>query len=225
MFTVLPFGLSSACYLFTKLLRPLARYWRSRGLRIVVYLDDCLCAVNGLVSAKLASEMVRYTLSRAGFVTHPTKSVWEPTQCLVWLGFKLDLAMGLIRIPDDKLVALSQVLMHYSLVVCAPARKIASVVVKIISLGLAIGPASRFMTRSLYAVIEGRCNWGECLVLTNEAHDELVFWRENLPAYDSQPIWHSPSALRVVYSDASDTGYGGYVVEHGPWSVDNGGSS
>ena len=28
--------------------------------------------------------------------------------------------------------------------------------------------------------------------------------------------WHSPSALKVVYSDASDTGYGGYVVEHGP---------
>ena len=22
--------------------------------------------------------------------------------------------------------------------------------------------------------------------------------------------------MRVVYSDASDTGYGGYVVEHGP---------
>ena len=43
-----------------------------------------------------------------------------------------------------------------------------------------------------------------------------MFWRENLPAYDSQPIWHSPSALRVVYSDNSDTGYGGYVVEHGP---------
>ena len=24
-----------------------------------------------------------------------------------------------------------------------------------------------------------------------------------------------PSAVRVVYSDASETGYGGYVVEHG----------
>ena len=26
---------------------------------------------------------------------------------------------------------------------------------------------------------------------------------------------HSPSAVRVVYSDASETGYGGFVVEHG----------
>ena len=33
--------------------------------------------------------------------------------------------------------------------------------------------------------------------------------------FNSQPIWHSPAAVRCVYSDASDTGYGGYTVEHG----------
>ena len=33
VFTVLPFGLASACYIFTKLLHPLVGYWRSKGLR------------------------------------------------------------------------------------------------------------------------------------------------------------------------------------------------
>ena len=47
----------------------------------------------------------------------------------------------------------------------------------------------------------------------------IVFWDENLSNYDSQPMWHSPSALRVVYADVSDTGYGGHVVEHGPCVV------
>ena len=47
VFTVLPFGLCSACYIFTKLMHPLVRYWRSLGLRAVVYLDDGLCAVKG----------------------------------------------------------------------------------------------------------------------------------------------------------------------------------
>ena len=32
---------------------------------------------------------------------------------------------------------------------------------------------------------------------------------------NGQPIWHSPSAVRIVYSDVSNTGYGGYTVEHG----------
>ena len=40
MFTVLPFGLSSARYIFTKLLRPLVKHWRSQGIHTVVYLDD-----------------------------------------------------------------------------------------------------------------------------------------------------------------------------------------
>ena len=43
-----------------------------------------------------------------------------------------------------------------------------------------------------------------------------MFWTNCVTGYNAQPIWRSPSAVRVVYSDASDTGYGGYLVEHGP---------
>ena len=37
MFTVLPFGLSTACYVFTKLLRPLVRYWRARLVALELF--------------------------------------------------------------------------------------------------------------------------------------------------------------------------------------------
>ena len=40
-FQTLPFGLTSAPYVFTKLLRPVAALFRQEGLRILVYLDDC----------------------------------------------------------------------------------------------------------------------------------------------------------------------------------------
>ena len=36
VFTVLPLGLSTTCYMFTKIVRPLDRYWRARGLHILV---------------------------------------------------------------------------------------------------------------------------------------------------------------------------------------------
>ena len=39
-FSVLPFGLSSVGYIFTKTVRVLVKYWRSIGFPIVVYLDD-----------------------------------------------------------------------------------------------------------------------------------------------------------------------------------------
>eukprot|EP00731_Ephydatia_muelleri_P026444 Em0018g544a len=53
------------------------------------------------------------------------------------------------------------------------------------------------------------------LELSVGARTELEFWAESLHDFNSQPIWHNPGVLRVVYSDASSTGYGGYTVEHG----------
>ena len=64
------FGLSSACYIFTKLLFPLVRYWRSQGLRIIVYHDDGLCVREGEPKALEASVLVCSTLSQAGFLVN-----------------------------------------------------------------------------------------------------------------------------------------------------------
>ena len=97
VFTVLPFSLSSACYIFTKLVRPLVRYWRERGLRVIVYLDDGLCAMGGESNALEASTLVQSTLSQAGFVANVKKSIWKPTQRLQWLGFVIDLSQGQIE--------------------------------------------------------------------------------------------------------------------------------
>ena len=74
-------------------------------------------------------------------------------------------------------------------------------------MGLAIGPVSRFMTRRLYALLETRqSSWGDVLEIGREARQELEVWK------GSPAIWHSPSEVRVVYSDASDTGYGGLMA-------------
>ena len=216
VFTVLPFGLSSACYIFTKLVRPLVRYWRKSGLRVIVYLDDGLCAMGGESNALEASTLVQSTLSQAGFVANVKKSIWKPTQRLQWLGFVIELSQGLIEVPRDRLTAVACKLQRACQLKLVPAKQLASVVGSIISMGLAIGPVSRFMTRSLYTLLNTKLSWWEMLEVTPEAHQELEFWKACLDDYNCQPIWHSPSAVRVVYSDASDTGYGGYVVEHGP---------
>ena len=225
VFTVLPFGLSSACYIFTKLVRPLVRYWRARGIKITVYLDDGLGVASNEQQALEASQLVRDTLTKAGFVAHPEKSQWIPTQRLVWLGFVIDMAVGQIEVPEDKLLATKELAAKILSIPQIPARLLARLVGKIISLGLAIGPVSRFMTRSLYALLESRAAWCDHLILSTEARTELEFWDNCLARYKAQPIWRAPSAVRVVYSDASETGYGGYTVEHGPhiahgqWSI------
>ena len=64
-------------------------------------------------------------------------------------------------------------------------------------------------------MLESRYTWCDSLLLSPEAKSDLWFWSSSISKYNGQPIWHSPSAVRVVYSDASSSGYGGYVVQHG----------
>ena len=71
------------------------------------------------------------------------------------------------------------------------------------------------MTRSLYSMLSQRQCWSDLLKLNVEATAELQFWELSLQGYNSWPIWRQPGAVHVVYSDASDTGFGGYTVEHG----------
>ena len=103
VFTVLPFGLATACYVLTKLLRPLTRYWRAQGLKVVIYLDDGIVAAKGFEAANRASLIIRNDLQRAGLVINVQKSVWVPVQTLTWLGFDLDLSQGVVSIPTSKI--------------------------------------------------------------------------------------------------------------------------
>ena len=86
VFPVLPFGLTSAGYIFTKVCRELVRYWRSFGIKIVVYLDDGVGAVDGKERCKQISNFVRASIEESGFIANEKKSIWEPTQIMSWLG-------------------------------------------------------------------------------------------------------------------------------------------
>ena len=86
-FTSLPFGLSSACFIFTKIVRPLVKFWRSKGVLIVVYLDDGLGFADSEESCNYMSGKVLTDLLSVGFLPNYEKSVWKPQRSLEWLGF------------------------------------------------------------------------------------------------------------------------------------------
>ena len=75
MFFVSPiWPIATACFVFTKLLGPL-KHWRSQGLRIVVYLDNGICATQGKANAERDSLNIQKDLCEAGFVTNLAKYV------------------------------------------------------------------------------------------------------------------------------------------------------
>ena len=186
VFTVLPFGLSSACYLFTKLMRPLVRHWRGRGLKAIVYLDDGIVAIKGEKRACEESRLVKYELESAGFVLNQEKSLWIPSKSVEWLGFNIDLAIGEFSVPPSKLEVLKSQLHAVVEAPRVPARQLASVIGKIMSMSLALGPVTRLMTRSLYFVLNQRTAWCQSLVITPEASQELTFWLREIAKFNGR---------------------------------------
>ena len=91
VFTVLPFGLSTAPFVFTKVVRPLVKYWRFNSIKIACFLDDGLGIGNTFERALEDSIFVLNSLTKAGFNINSEKSVWQPTKVLTWLGIEVDL--------------------------------------------------------------------------------------------------------------------------------------
>ena len=207
-------------------MQPLIRYWRGRGLKAIIYLDDGIVAVRGRQKALVESTRVKEDIEKAGFIINVEKSVWNPSQTMEWLGFQIDFSVGEFSVPASKIDALKSSLLEVKDAKCIPARKLASLIGKIISMSLVLGPVTHLMTRNLYAVLNCRLVWCHKLTLSNEAYQELHFWLSEITKFNGRHIWPKPSAVRVAYSDASATGYGGYLVEHGnlvtngQWSPD-----
>lgn len=76
-----------------------------------MYLDDGLAVATNKQQALKASQLVQSTLAKAGFVAHPEKSQWVPVQKFYWLGFVINLVAGEIEVPEDKILAVKELML------------------------------------------------------------------------------------------------------------------
>ena len=77
-FAVLPFGLSSACFCFTKLLRPLVKRWRSMSHSSFVYFDDWFGSQPDQCSAAAAAVIQKRELNSSGFLVNEDNPIGIP---------------------------------------------------------------------------------------------------------------------------------------------------
>ena len=98
VFTVLPFGLSTAPHIFTKSLKPLVKHWRYQGIYIALFLDDGWLTESSYEAARNLALRVKRDLKTAGFITNDEKSIWDNTQRITWLGMVWDSSLGTLEI-------------------------------------------------------------------------------------------------------------------------------
>ena len=231
MFRVLPFGLSSACNIFTKLLRPIVKKWRTEGMKVVMYLDDGICTNESRVSLQAQVKVMRNDLINLGFIVNEEKSCWDPVSKLVWLGFFLDLEKYEIKLPEVKSIKLHekiQISLHSKFLT---ARKLSSIVGLLNSFQPALGPVVQFMSRSLQLqIIQTSASLDSPLIVSNDARRELEFWLGNLRLMPGKYLGYVSMKFIDVFSDASSYAGGGYAVgyenvAHRVWSNAEAGTS
>lgn len=225
-FTVLPFGLSLGPYIFSKVMRPLVKYWRSKALSIVVYLDDGISAAQSFSKCEEHSLLVRSDLFKSGFVPNKDKCQWVPIQVICWLGIFWDFKNNRMFIPPEKISRIFHELVEVMSCRNVSARKLARVTGRIISNFLIMGDVCKLMTKAMHRLIERRNGWDAHVVLDSDVLIELKFWREHLQSLNCRPIWRKHTLpSRVVYSDASAVGCAAFIsmndrpVSHKNWDA------
>ena len=106
----MPFGLSRALFIFTKLLKPLESHRSAQGISIAIFFDDGVGAGSSLEAAKSNSSLVRSDLSRCGFEINHEKSKWEPMNNFSWICYDIDTHTGYIFASDAGMEKLCSVL-------------------------------------------------------------------------------------------------------------------
>ena len=187
-FKVLPFVVSSACFCFTKLLRPLVKRWRSMSHCCFVYLDDGISGLPERVSAIAASLVHQKDLKLSGLKINKEKSVLEPMQVGQWLGFIIDTIKMQFRVPTKKIAKLKSNLDAIISARTATFRDLARVGGFINSLYLAVGPIARLFTRQIHSTIKDRPCWDCSFSISVLLLEELRFWFSNIEAFNGYGI-------------------------------------
>ncbi|KAJ8914836.1 hypothetical protein NQ315_014849 [Exocentrus adspersus] len=217
-FLCVPFGLCTAPYLFTKLLKPALKYLRSLGFVSVNYLDDFLLLGD---SREACINNVRKTVSvleSLGFIINYDKSHLVPKQRCKFLGFVFNSSDLSICIPRDKKQKLHDMLSSFLKLKECKIRVLAKIIGHLIS----VCPAVRYgwlytkrLERQKYLSLKkGGGDYNGTVSVNSDIREDISWWLTILP--QAEQTFQSESFEFEIYSDASNT-VGGERA-HGFWS-------
>ena len=217
VFTVLPFGLTSAPFVFTKIVRPLVKYWRGHAVKIACFLDDGLGIGYQYNEALRCSKFVKSSLINSGFVPNDTKSIWIPCQNIIWLGIEIDINNNMLKITSHRITSILNKIERLTNKIYISARELSQLAGKIVSTKFIIGNIIHLKTRNIFKTIEERSSWDSKFNLSvqPETIKEIVFWKNNIKNLNKKFIREYKTPSFVVYSDASDSGLASIYKEKG----------
>ncbi|CAI7889972.1 unnamed protein product [Closterium sp. NIES-53] len=211
-FQSLPFGLAIAPFIFTQLIKQLARRWRSLGWWVIPYVDDILILAETAQQAGAACAQIVRDLRDAAIVINEKKSRLVPTQELRFLGLELNTQVGkfsageerrsLLRATITSLIDSGRAGHHVNV------RQIARVTGMLASMSLALSATARAFSHELLQLINNAPSWHSKVSLSTEAIHKLHFWVEQFDRFNGAPFHHPHHYDAIIQMDASAHSWG-----------------
>lgn len=223
-FNVLPFGLSSAPRVFTKVLAPVVGLIHQEGINFHPYLDDCLLVAP---SAQVLSHNVDLAVSllqRAGFLVNWKKSHPLPSQSIQFLGMRIEAGTGMVHLPDERASDLAQCANLFY----APSYRPARLFLRLLGLmasSLLVVPLARLMMRpiQMYFLSQWKASThglNHPILVPLSLIPHLQFWKSKANLTEGVLI-HPDLPTVTVTTDACNKGWGGHsdgLKVQGRWS-------
>ena len=221
-YSVLPFGLSTAPRVFTKILAPVIEWLRRRGVQLYAYLDDILVVGSTYDRVLDALAFTIQTLTRVGYVINVKKSDLVPSQDLVYVGGRFRTDLGRVFLPQDRKEALIRAVSSFARVGWYhPARRWLQVL-GLMAATIATVPFARLNMRPMQWYLRRQWSASKGLTAKVKFPSELLsccrWWTES-SNLSSGREFVPPSHTVVVTTDASNEGWGGHAnleTESGP---------
>ena len=223
-FKVLPFGLSLAPWVFTKIVMALASSLHMDGIRIHVYLDDWLILAQQQALCRRHTHLVLQKAKELGFRVNEGKSDLEPSQVFVFLGVRFCTISMRVSPSLERITKLQEDLSKSSVEGSfATARRLHAFIGQMESMSSLV-PGGRVHKRPLQAAVRSRWaqasqSWSTRIKLGpwfSEAVSQWFVTDWALSGVSMTP----PDPTVTLYTDASIKGWGGHIgdqVVAGDW--------
>lgn len=224
-FRALCFGLSSAPFLFTRVLQPVSVWAHQRHIRLTRYLDDWLIAASSPELVAQHTHMILQLCSRLGLVVNEAKSDLVPSQRAVYLGMDIDTSSFLVRPTEARLRRFAAIRSSFCLGAELQARQFLRLLGHMVSLEKIV-PGARLRMRSLQFHLKALWSDRDDLLcpipVSADIWPDLQWWTCQDHLLQGMPIHHlDPDFL--LFTDASRHGWGAHLVElqaSGIWDRD-----
>ena len=212
-FICMPNGYNDAMRAFTKILKVPFSILREMGHLSVIYVDDSfLMGLNYIECTSNIKDTI-HLLQSLGFTIHFGKSQLDPVQVIIFLGFIFDsqnMTITLTEKKKRKIIAFAQKLLSMNEI---SIRQLASFLGYIVSSFPAV-PYGKLHYRivereKIWALKRHLGNFDSNIKISDWARQEILWWVQNIPA-STNSLFDPPEYDKLIYSDASKTGWGAY---------------